>query len=155
MPDDDAFLQELYFTTRDDLDGIFPDEEQKRQLLLIQYKGQTLTYANQFPDASHDVIELDGEPVGRLMVSRQRDAVQCVDISLRPEMRNIGIGTIVLRDLLAESTSRGLPCVLQVLKANPARHLYERLGFTIEGDDGMRFFMKWTPTAKESGIGEE
>ena len=68
---DEEFLRQLFRESRSDLDGVFPDEDQQRQLIDIQYRGQTLTYAREFPDASHSIIELDGRPVGRLMVCRR------------------------------------------------------------------------------------
>lgn len=43
--------------------------------------------------------------------------------------RGHGLGTAVLRDLLAIARARQLPLALRVLKPNPARRLYERLGF--------------------------
>jgi GNAT superfamily N-acetyltransferase len=143
VPDDEDFLRELYFDTRDDLDGMFADEDLKRNLLLMQHRGQIQTYARQFPDASNHVVELDGEPIGRLMVDRQPGSIRCIDISLIPEKRGNGIGSFLLKNLLDECAEKGVPCTLHVLITNPARRLYERLGFRVEEDDGTRFFMRW------------
>lgn len=145
---DEEFLRGLYRDSRSDLDGVFHDEDQQRQLIDIQYRGQTLTYARDFPDASHNIIELDGRPIGRVMVDRQPAFIQLVDLSLVREYRGIGIGTCVLKGLLAECAIKGVPCLLQVLKTNQARDLYERLGFRVEGDDGARFLMRWNDAAE-------
>jgi len=40
-----------------------------------------------------------------------------------------GVGTSVVRDVMHQASRLGLPLRLQVLKANRARRLYERLGF--------------------------
>jgi GNAT superfamily N-acetyltransferase len=45
--------------------------------------------------------------------------------------RGRGLGTAVLRDLKALARARQLPLALRVLKPNPARRLYERLGFRV------------------------
>jgi ribosomal protein S18 acetylase RimI-like enzyme len=118
-------------------------EEQLRQLLLMQYDAQTRNYAQDFPGASHDVIELDGQPVGRLIVDGQSGQIQCVDISLLPQWRNGGIGTAVMRSLLDECAVQQKSCVLYVLKTNRARNFYDRMGFRVEGDTGTHFLMKW------------
>ena len=36
--------------------------------------------------------------------------------------------------LLSQAASRGLPARLQIYKSNPARKLYERLGFGVESE---------------------
>ncbi|WP_408202989.1 N-acetyltransferase [Paraburkholderia sediminicola] len=40
-----------------------------------------------------------------------------------------------------------LPVTLKVLKGNPARHLYERLGFEIVAEDEIEFRMRHAPHA--------
>ena len=146
IPDDDAFLSELYFSSRDDLAGVFPDEAQLRQMLMIQYLGQKQTYATRFPDADHDVILLDGEPVGRLMIDRRPEEMFGVDILLLPQSRTRGVGTVILKRLFAEASRRGVPFRFSVVRENPAIRLYERLGCRTEGDTATHLFMVWNET---------
>jgi ribosomal protein S18 acetylase RimI-like enzyme len=47
-----------------------------------------------------------------------------------------------MADLLAEADARGVPVRLDVFEANPARRLYERLGFQETGRDGPSVHMK-------------
>jgi ribosomal protein S18 acetylase RimI-like enzyme len=140
-PGDDDFLRELYISTRDDLAGLFSDEAQGRALLTIQYNAQNVSYAQQFPGASHDIILLDGDAVGRIMVERRGDAILLVDIALLPEARNRGIGTGLLKMLMEEGRRAAIE--LSVLKTNRARSLYERLGFRIIGDNGTHYLMRF------------
>lgn len=146
MPDDEPFLTELYFSVRDDLRGLFDDEKQTRQLMLMQYRAQAFTYGQQYPDASNDVIMLDGTAVGRIIVDRGPGVTRLVDISLVPASRDLGIGTSMLRRLCAESAGENRRLVLQVLKTNPAVSLYERMGFRVCDDDGTRLSMEWDET---------
>ncbi len=64
------------------------------------------------------------------------------NIALAPELRNQGIGTIVIREILDLAKRRAIPVRLNVLKANPAAKLYERLGFVRTGDDQHRYIME-------------
>ena len=143
--DDEQFLRDLYYGTRDDLRALPLSEEQLRQLLLMQYEAQTRNYSEQFSGASHNVIELDGVPVGRLIVDRRPGQIECVDISLLPQWRNGGIGTAVMRSLLEECADQKSSCILFVLKTNLARSLYDRMGFRVEEDTDTHFVMKWDP----------
>ena len=145
MPDDEPFLQELYASTRDDLNGIIPDESQMRQLLMVQYNGQKATYSAEFPNATDQIVMLDGEPVGRLMLDHRRDSIHGVDIAIMKSERNRGVGTGVLEVLFEECTKRGIYFSLNVAKNNPAMRLYERLGCRIAEDNGTHFLMIFRP----------
>ena len=63
---------------------------------------------------------------GRLYLTGDMGMAMIVDISLLPEARGTGLGTAILKDLLAGETR---PVQLHVEKHNPARRLYERFGF--------------------------
>jgi ribosomal protein S18 acetylase RimI-like enzyme len=145
MPSDEPFLQSLYASTRDDLNDLIGDESQLRQLLLMQYNGQKATYAAEFPNAVDQIILFNGEPVGRLMLDHRHDSIHGVDIAIRKEARNLGVGTGVLAGLFEQCSERGVYFTLNVVKNNPAAKLYERLGCRIEKDNGTHFFMAWRP----------
>jgi GNAT superfamily N-acetyltransferase len=56
-----------------------------------------------------------------------------------------GIGTEVVKRLIAEANSLNLAVRLNVVRINPARRLYERLGFQVTGEDDRKFYMKRDP----------
>ncbi len=93
------------------------------------------------PDDRAVVAEVDGEVVGACWV-RTTDEYGHIDdetpsfsISLRRPYRGQGIGTAMMRALLAELRGAGYGrASLSVQKQNPALNLYERLGFRIVGD---------------------
>ena len=53
-----------------------------------------------------------------------------------PERRGAGLGAALLADLIAQAEALGKAASLQVEKINPARRLYERLGFRTTADNG-------------------
>ena len=129
-PADREFLVGVYRSTREQELALTPwDDEHKQAFADMQFTAQSAHYAEYFPDASHDVIEADGEAVGRLYVDRVPDEIRIVDIALLPAARGLGIGGELLRRLLAEADATGRSTRIYVEHNNPARALYERLGF--------------------------
>lgn len=96
-----------------------------------QYDARDAGYAQQFPGAEHLVVELDGAPVGALIVDGLHDAptVVVVDIVIAEPHRGHGIGGRVLAEIVDTADRRGAAVELTVDHGNPARRLYERLGF--------------------------
>ncbi len=144
QPDDEAFLFDLYASTRrDEMAAWGLDDAMLAQMLRMQYAGQQGTYRAQFPEADHHLILHDERPIGRLLVDRAEAAVVLVDVALLPEVRGSGLGTRLLRALQAEAAEQGLPLRLKVVLTNPARRLYQRLGFVGLGHDGVYEQMEW------------
>jgi SAM-dependent methyltransferase len=93
-----------------------------------------------FSTEGRSVVELAGEPVGTLRTSRDRGLV-VDDVEVAPPHQGRGIGTRLLRRVLAEADRDGLPVRLRVLRASRARRLYERLGFAVEGSTDTHLLM--------------
>lgn len=91
------------------------------------------------------VIVLDGHDAGLLHVVRSPEEIRLVNIQVSPEFQNRGLGTEVMHALLAEARREKLPLRLQVLKVNPARRLYERIGFAVVAETETHYQMRWTP----------
>jgi ribosomal protein S18 acetylase RimI-like enzyme len=145
-PADDPFLARLYASTRQQELAVLPwTEEQKSAFLLQQYTAQSAHYAKHYADASFQVVLVDGEPAGRLIVARWEGEIRIVDISLMPEHRGRGIGTSLLRPLLEEGTTTGAAVSIHVERFNPALRLYERLGFVQAADEGVYLRMERPP----------
>jgi len=90
------------------------------------------------------IILCDAVPVGRLYIARWQDEIRIVDIALLPPYRNTGIGSAILRDILAEAAAHK-PVRIHVEQCNPALRFYERLGFTPIADKGVYLFMESAP----------
>ena len=82
-----------------------------------------------------EVIWAGGRPVGALRIEERAAELYVASLAVAPEAQGRGLGTAVMRDLLARAGVRRVPVALQVLKTNPgARRLYERLGFRAAGE---------------------
>ena len=147
-PDDEPFLCRLYASTREEeLAVVDWSEDQKAAFLRSQFEAQHQYYREQFRDAAFEIVELDGEPIGRLYVDRRPDEIRIIDIALLPKWRDGGIGSALLKPLLEEARSGGVPVRIHVEHSNRALGLYERLGFTRIEDQGVYLLMEWTGAA--------
>ena len=95
--------------------------------------------------ADHRIVLLDGEPAGCLWVREHEDSLELVRIYLLPEAQGQGLGTRLTREVQERARAAGLPLRLRVLKVNPARRLYRRLGFEIAGETESHLQMVWRP----------
>jgi GNAT superfamily N-acetyltransferase len=137
---------EVYASTRRDEPAVVErDETQKAALLHMPCAAQHQFYQEHYTQTAFRIMLRDAVPVARLSVARWRDASRMVDIALLPPSRNTGIGTAILRDLLAEAAAAHKPVRIHVEKCNPALRLYERLGFAPIEDKGVYLFMEWAP----------
>jgi ribosomal protein S18 acetylase RimI-like enzyme len=140
---DQEFLYQLYADTRREEIALFGwPPAQQEAFLRMQFNAQRNWYETAYAGAEHRLILVDNEPAGRILVFRETKANRLVDISLLSVFRGKNIGTRLLRDLIHQSANEGLEVHLQVLKSNRARSLYERLAFTVTGEDEMYYRME-------------
>lgn len=108
--------------------------EQCTQFIAMQHRAQQQHYALHFPRSVCQLILVNGhgicdEVAGRLWLDERGDRLHVVDIALLPAWRGRGLGTRCLQALMAQ----GRRLSIQVEIHNPARRLYERLGFAADG----------------------
>ena len=146
--DDRAFLVDLYGSVREpELVHVPWDDATRRAFVEQQFAAQDAHYREHYPGAVLDVVEVDGESVGRLYVHRGPRDIRVMDIALTPEFRGRGIGSRLLRSLIAEADASGRTLSIHVEANNPARSLYERLGFRPAGEHGVYLLMVYANTA--------
>ncbi|MDB6112365.1 MAG: hypothetical protein JWR69_4115 [Pedosphaera sp.] len=149
VPEDEAFLLKLYCSTRaEEMAAWGWPPVQQEAFLKMQFNGQRHSYRSQFPEAERHIVLFQTDPIGRLLLSKSQNEITLVDIALLPQHRCHGIGTTLLHDLLVEATNSNRKVRLQVLKSNPAQHLYTRLGFSTINEDELYFQMEWTPQVR-------
>ena len=137
LPDDGDFLLSLYASTRrPELTGLGWSETEEDAFIRMQFSAQTSHYRRSFPEATFSVICVDGEPAGRLIVSRSDDEMVLVDLALLPGFRRTGIGSGLVRCLLDEADAGRLRIRCHVRQGSGARRFWERAGFVAQGSDG-------------------
>jgi ribosomal protein S18 acetylase RimI-like enzyme len=133
-------LLAVYASTRiEELSALGWDQIQKDAFIRMQYMAQSRSY----PVGNNQIIVLDQEPIGRILTDTKGDVISLVDIALLPQHRNRGIGTALIKDLLARAEVEGKSVTLHVFRSNPASRLYERLGFVKTGGDAAYLEMTW------------
>jgi ribosomal protein S18 acetylase RimI-like enzyme len=142
-PEDREFLVAVYGSTRaDELAMTGWADAEIDDFVRMQFDLQDRHYSAAYPDAERSVILAGGREAGRLYVHRDDDEIRVLDIALLPEFRGRGVGGELLTDLLAEASMVALPVRIHVEPGNPARSLYERLGFVEVGEESFYIRME-------------
>lgn len=133
LANDRAFIERVYFETQ-------------RWIIeaLFGWRGNDVEselFAEQYDAANTSIIVVDGEDAGWLTVQRGAD-IYLHSIYLAPKRQRHGIGTQLLQQLLDDGLEHGITVRLDTARINPARRLYERLGFTIVREDRFKVYMQ-------------
>ena len=106
---------------------------------------QQSRFSASFDPAQWQIVQLDGRNIGVLCLEREEGGLFLANIEILPPFQNRGIGTRIIEDILASARRDCLPVRLQVLKVNPARRLYERLGFVVTSETDTHYLMGCAP----------
>ncbi len=89
------------------------------------------------------IILVDNKPIGIYAVHITQDGDLFInEISILKEYQNKGIGKKILEEQLNENHQKGIRTILQVFKENPAKKLYEQLGFKVYGETETHYQME-------------
>jgi ribosomal protein S18 acetylase RimI-like enzyme len=134
--EDLPLLFQLYASTRElELAHVPWGAGQKQAFLEMQFAAQRNAYASTHPRAAHEMICVDGEPLGRLYLDRTEN-FHILDVTVAPARRNQGIGSNVLCRIIAEAEHTGKSVSIYTEMFNPSMRLFERLGFRQKSVDG-------------------
>jgi GNAT superfamily N-acetyltransferase len=110
--------------------------------LNLDRAAQTASFRRQWAPAEVRIIMRDGIAIGWLQTAELADALFLKQLFVEGAFQRQGIGTAAMRRLIAEAADTGRPMTLGVVKTNPARRLYERLGFRVTNEDERKFYMR-------------
>lgn len=88
------------------------------------------------------IVNLDGVDCGLLKVSRDTEPWKLIQIQIAASAQGRGLGEKLIRQVLLDARQQGVAVELSVLKNNPARALYERLGFRLCGEDEFEYWLR-------------
>lgn len=90
------------------------------------------------------IVRSRDKDIGMFKVKRDSGRWEIIQIQLLPDYQNRGIGTRLIQDLQVEAARQGIPVFLSVLKVNPAKRLYERLGFEAVEEKEKSYTMRYS-----------
>lgn len=131
-PDDYGFCERTYFE---------PLQAMIAELGLDEVRGRT-KFSDRWQIDQVRIAVRRGQTIGWLQTSLVEDAVFIVQLFVDPALRGQGIGERIVRMLIDEAAEQQKAVTLGVVKANPARRLYQRLGFRITHEDDSEFYMR-------------
>jgi ribosomal protein S18 acetylase RimI-like enzyme len=149
IPQDEIFMYELYSAIRGPEFSLAPiTPTQREHLIRMQFRGQMFSYTQMYPNTCYHIVLLDGKPIGRLWVAQLDSEFHLVDIAVHPSVQSKGIGAALIQRLQQEAARARLPIRSTVSKFNPGSlRFHKRLGFHIQREDQMNYFMEWRTVA--------
>ena len=105
----------------------------------------------------HAIVELDGETAGCVCLKKTETEMRLARLFIMPQFQNRGFGTQIMQEILMRADQKRLPIRLRVLRVNPARRFYDRIGFHIAAEDATHYTMvrlpdtPLQPTAEKRG----
>jgi len=134
-PEDEPWQLAIYASARaEELAQTGWSAAEREAFLAQQHRAQQHHYRLHFPDSVCQFILVGDTVAGRLWTDSRADRLHILDIALLPAFRNQGLGTRCLHALAEQAAATGRALSIQVEIHNPARRLYERLGFVADGE---------------------
>jgi len=125
---------------------------QLRKLIEVQVVARKRQHSGDHPGARDIGISVDGGIVGRILLDLDDDtvdarlaAVSVVDIAVHPERQRRGIGSEVLRALLAAAADEQRPVQLSAVFGTSAIRWFQGAGFADTGGDALYRTLVWRP----------
>ena len=92
------------------------------------------------------IVECDGQPAGVIKVLQDGTTWTIEQFQVAPAHQGKGLGTTVLRAVIADARASDALLRLSVLKQNPAARLYARLGFRTLSESANAYKMTFIET---------
>lgn len=145
QPQDHAFAEMLFFSTRDYLYQIPIPKSQVDALIKQQYQMQQASYKSTYPAAETFIIEQNSLPLGKLILANTHACLHVIDIVLVSSARSKGFGRALLYGLKDYAAQQGWSLRLAVDQQNiRAKSLYLKLGFSVVESSMTHDTLLWT-----------
>ena len=110
---------------------------------------QESVFRRNYVPAKIQIIMYDDRDMGMLSVEEREQDVFLRAIEIHPEYQGEGFGTAIINKIVADGVQKMKPVRLQVLKVNPAKGLYDRLGFSVVEETSTHYIMLTSILNKE------
>ena len=155
--EDKPFLYKLYASTRDDVEQFAQSwsDDQKTAFLQMQFEAQDAHYKKYHGETSFQIIRHRKKDVGRLYLEERQNTFCIIDITLEPNFRGRGIGGAIMNDIIEMAHNKDKKVTIHVARNNQARHLYDRLGFTVVEEGDVYNLMEKVPEKKNPALAQK
>jgi GNAT superfamily N-acetyltransferase len=139
QPEDEPFLYACYKRTM---------HEYIEQTWGWDEKFQSVEFRQHLPWQRFRIIMVNRTSVGAVCVLETADCMILEMMMIELQFQRRGIASDLVARLLDHARSEGRGIQLRVMKINPARALYERLGFVVVGEDADTYEMQAVITSQ-------
>ena len=113
--------------------------------LHLDREAQDVSFERHWHTGQVRILVLDGVDIGWIQTIAQNSEYFVAQIVVDRSFQRKGIGTEVMKRLISEAARANRVVRLNVVKINPARRLYERLGFQVVHQDDRKLYMELDP----------
>lgn len=152
-PDDEPFLRRLRAqvdTERLGLHAWSPEQAETARLLIdLQFRAHAAHYRkvkNNW-DTKDCVIELDGVPVGRFVVTQDSKVVHLADLAVDFAHRGKGLGHAVIDTMKAECEQSRRVLRLCADRSSTVVQFYVQQGFLTVQEELTHWVLEWVPSS--------
>jgi ribosomal protein S18 acetylase RimI-like enzyme len=149
-PEDEPWVRELIVeAVGQELGAHSWPEPMRSHLLGIQYTQRRNAVRLHYPEGESRIILADRAAAGWIYLAALPDEVRVAEVMVMAGYRSRGLGSEVIRRIIADADAAGKPVRLRVNVTNVrAGSFYERLGFQRVGGDELQHLMERVPSAE-------
>ena len=90
-----------------------------------------------------EIISINDNHIGGFLLVEEVDNLWLEMLLIHPDHQGMGVGKKVIEQLQRQSITKNKVLKLSVIKANPVKLFYEKLGFQLYEEDEAMFKMVW------------
>jgi ribosomal protein S18 acetylase RimI-like enzyme len=103
---------------------------------------QESVFRKNYDPAEIKIIRYAQKEIGMLSLEEREADIFLRTIEIHPDYQGKGIGTVIINGIIADGTQKMKAVYLRVLKVNPAKRLYDRLGFSVIEETPTHYIMR-------------
>ena len=103
---------------------------------------QESLFRKNYASGESQIITLNENEIGMISIEHKVDEIFLRVIEIHPDYQRQGLGSAIIHKIINDATRQKKPVSLRVLKVNPAKSLYERLGFRTIEETPTHYIMK-------------
>ena len=101
-------------------------------------------FRKKFIPSQIQIITLAGNDIGMISLEERNEDMFLRVIEILPRHQRQGFGTTIIQKIIDDAAHQRKEVRLQVLKVNPAKQLYDRLGFAVIEETSTHYIMSTT-----------